>query len=81
VRTVRAECLDWTLVWNERQLHRVLTEYLRHYNTVRPHPQPGPATAASRPSGLTLIQSGTDESSVQRVDVSGGLIHGYRRAA
>jgi putative transposase len=48
VRTVRAECLDWTLVWNERQLHRVLTEYLRHYNTVRPHrsldlqpPRPG----------------------------------------
>jgi transposase InsO family protein len=28
VRTVRSECLDWTLVWNERQLHRVLTEYL-----------------------------------------------------
>jgi hypothetical protein len=22
VRTVRAECLDWTLVWNQRQLHR-----------------------------------------------------------
>jgi transposase InsO family protein len=36
VCTVRSECLDWTLVWNERQLHRVLTEYLRHYNTVRP---------------------------------------------
>ena len=44
LRTVRAECLDWTLIWHERQLHRVLTEYLRHYNTVRPHrsldPQP-----------------------------------------
>jgi putative transposase len=25
VRTVRSECLDWTLVWNEHQLHRVLT--------------------------------------------------------
>jgi transposase InsO family protein len=33
VRTVRAECLDWTLVWSQRQLHRVLTEYLPHYNT------------------------------------------------
>jgi putative transposase len=34
VRTVRAECLDWTLVWNERQLHRVLTEY---YATTTPY--------------------------------------------
>jgi hypothetical protein len=31
-RTVRLECLDWTLIWNERQLHQVLSEYLRHYN-------------------------------------------------
>ena len=30
VRTVRSECLDWTLIWNQRQLHHVLTEYLRH---------------------------------------------------
>jgi putative transposase len=29
VRTGRTECLDWTLVWNERRLHRVLTEYPR----------------------------------------------------
>jgi putative transposase len=26
VRTVRSECLDWTLIWNRRQLYRVLTE-------------------------------------------------------
>lgn len=37
VRTVRSECLDWTLVRNVRQLARVLAEHLRHYNTVRPH--------------------------------------------
>src|SRR5439155_6369955 len=35
VRTVRRECLDWTLIWSQRWLQRVLTEYLRHYNTVR----------------------------------------------
>jgi putative transposase len=80
VRTVRSECLDWTLVWNERQLHRVLTEYLRHYNTVRPHRSLDlqPPRPASR---LTLVQPRTVESSVQRVDVLGGLIHEYRRAA
>ena len=80
VRTVRSECLDWTLIWRQRQLHRVLAEYLRHYNTVRPHRSldlrpPRPA------SGLALVESCTGESSVQRVDVLGGLIHEYRRAA
>ncbi len=55
VGTVRAECLDWTLVWNERQLHRVLTEYLRHYNTVRPHR--GLDLQPPRPvSRLTLVE-------------------------
>src|SRR5262249_53185663 len=71
VATVRAECLEWTLVWNKRQLCRVLTEYLRHYNTVRPHrsldlqpPRPAPR--------LTPVKPVTVESSVQRIDVLGG---------
>ena len=37
VRTVRAECLDWILICNERQLRRVLTAYLAHFNMARPH--------------------------------------------
>lgn len=37
VRTVRTECLDWILVWNRRHLDRVLADYVRRYNTVRPH--------------------------------------------
>jgi putative transposase len=64
VRTVRAECLDWTLVWNERQLHRTLTEYLRHYNTRRPHRsldlQP------PRPTRLTLVEPGGRETRRRR---------------
>jgi putative transposase len=68
VRTVRSECLDWTLIWNERQLRRVLTEYLHHYNTARPHRSLDlqPPRPASR---LTLVQPATVESPVQRVDV------------
>jgi transposase InsO family protein len=80
VGTVRAECLDWTLIWNERQLHRVLTEYLRHYNTVRPHRSLDLQTPRPAP-GLTLVTPEAVESPVQRVDVLGGLIHEYRRAA
>ncbi len=30
VRTVRSECLDWSLIWSQQQLRRVLTEYLGH---------------------------------------------------
>ena len=37
VQTARAECLDWTLIWNRRHLERVLAAYLEHYNTARPH--------------------------------------------
>src|SRR5258707_13363471 len=80
VRTVRSECLDWTVIWNQRQLHRVLTEYLRHYNRARPHRSldlqpPEPVRA------LTLVDSSTVERPPRRVDVLGGLIHEYQRAA
>ena len=63
------------LIWNRRHLQRVLAAYLEHYNTARPHrgillevPIPGPAPVD--PGG-----------SIERVDVLGGLVHEYRRAA
>jgi putative transposase len=79
VRTVRAEYLDWTLIWNRQHLQRVLTRYLEHYDTGRPHrgidletPVPTPvATVTTLPVG----------GRVERIDVLGGLIHEYRRAA
>jgi hypothetical protein len=79
VGTVRSECLDWTLTFNDAQLRRVLTEYLRHYNTVRPHRsldlQP------PRPDCRLKVVEPVTAGSVERVDVLGGLIHEYRRAA
>jgi putative transposase len=76
VRTVRIECLDWLLIVNRHHLHRVLSAYLRHYNTARPHrglnlavPQPTPTTAAG------------PAQHIQRIDVLGGLIHEYQHAA
>jgi hypothetical protein len=76
VRTVRTECLDWILIRNCRHLHRVLSAYLRHYNTARPHrglnlaaPQPAPVVAPG------------PARRVERVDILGGLIHEYRNAA
>jgi putative transposase len=75
VRTVRTECLDWVLIWNRRHLERVLTDYLRHYNTARPHrgidldvPVAPAANAGPRTETVGHIE---------RVDVLGGLIHEY----
>jgi putative transposase len=78
VRTVRTECLDWILIWNRRHLERVLTDYIRHYNTARPHRgidldvpvPPADVPPATQPVGR-----------IERVDVLGGLIHEYRTAA
>jgi putative transposase len=79
VRTIRAECLDWVQIWNEQQLTRVLTAYMAHYNTARPHrgldleiPAPAP------PTGPEVT---APTSRVDRVDVLGELIHEYHRAA
>jgi hypothetical protein len=67
------------LVWNRRHLQRVLTRYLERYNTARPHRSidlgvPVPAPAAT----VTTLPAG---GRVERIDVPGGLIHEYRRAA
>ncbi|MDP9335785.1 MAG: transposase [Actinomycetota bacterium] len=34
---MRPELLDRTLIWNQRQLERLLHEYVEHYNAHRPH--------------------------------------------
>jgi len=79
VRTVRAECLDWALIWNQRHLEHVLHRYVAHYNSGRP-PRgidlnvPAP-TAAAPVTPLALAGR------VERVDILGGLVHEYRRAA
>ena len=37
VGTLRRECLDHLLIYDERHLHRILAEYGRHFNGHRPH--------------------------------------------
>ena len=37
VGTVRRECLDRLLIFNRRQLEKILRVYVRHYNRLRPH--------------------------------------------
>ncbi len=37
IATVRAECLDWTLILGRRHLDRTLATYTTHYNRGWPH--------------------------------------------
>jgi len=77
VQTVRAECLDWTLVLGRRHLLRILGAYVRHYNQQRPHR--GLALAVPQPQepSSTLHSPGM----VGRRDLLGGLIHEYHTVA
>jgi len=77
IGTLRRECLDRMLIWNERHLRRVLTEFLGWYNHGRVHqglngiPDPDPVLAAPKPAGGRLVA----------IPVLNGLHHDYRLAA
>ena len=79
IGTPRREVFDRLLIVNEHHLRRVLTEYLLHYNTTRPHRALGqlaPAQADTRPPEINLA-----EYRIRRKQVLGGLIHEYQIAA
>jgi hypothetical protein len=60
VRTIRAELTDRMLIFNERHLRVVLTNYVRHYHGRRPQPRPRTSpTTAEAPRGGP--QPGTDQ--------------------
>ena len=77
VGTTRRECLDWLLIRNERHLERVLTEFVEHYNSARPHrgidlEVPIPNVSEKRLDGSVRIQ---------RIDRLGGVLREYSIAA
>jgi putative transposase len=79
VQTVRAECLDWTLVLGRRHLVRLLRAYVRHYNQQRPHR--GLALAVPEPEARERGSPHVNPGEVRRRDVLGGLIHEYHEVA
>ena len=74
VRSVREECLDQLLIWNEQHLHRVLLEYTEYFNYRRPHQ----GLELDAPEGLQLVYP---DGMIQCCDVLGGIIHDYHREA
>jgi putative transposase len=79
IGTLRRELFDRLLIVNEHHLRQVLTEYLQHYNTGRPHRALGqlaPAQAHTRPPQINLA-----EHRIRRKQILGGLTHEYQIAA
>jgi transposase InsO family protein len=78
VRTVREECLDWTLVLGRHHLEAVLRDYVRHYNQHRPHR----GLRLQVPAPLSEVTSAPlSLSDIGRRDVLGRIIHEYHAAA
>ncbi|WP_221762702.1 integrase core domain-containing protein [Nonomuraea sp. WAC 01424] len=76
VRTVRAERTDRMLIYGERHLQSVLTEYAAHYNGHRPH-----QSRSQRPPDHDEWTIVPLEGLIERRKVLDGLINEYHRAA
>jgi transposase InsO family protein len=73
IGSIRSECLDHVIVFNERHLRRVLISYLHHYHRSRTHlslakdcPDPRPVRPPSHGKVIAIAQVG-------------GLHHRYER--
>ena len=77
IGTIRRECLDRMLIWNQRHLRCVLKEFIGWYNHGRVHqglngiPDPDPGLAEPKPLRGRLVA----------IPVLNGLHHDYRLAA
>ncbi|MCP4087055.1 MAG: transposase [Actinomycetia bacterium] len=77
IGTLRRELLDRTIIWNQRQVERIVADYIDHYNVHRPHrsldQRPPQAVEATRdaPQQLRVVRT-------SRCD---GLINEYQNAA
>jgi hypothetical protein len=80
IGTVRRELLDRILIVNERHLHRILTTYLDHFNTTRPHRilgQLAPTQAETQPPPVINLA----DYQVRRRPILGGLTSEYQITA
>ena len=76
IRSARAECTDRMLIYGERHLLSVLSEYAGHYNQHRPH-----QSRQQRPPDHDGRADVPLDLPVQRRKVLGGVISEYYQAA
>ena len=77
IGTLRRELLDRSIIWNRRQLERLVVDYIDHYNTHRPH-----RSLDQRPPVATDPPDQPDRHlQVVKTARCDGLINEYRNAA
>jgi hypothetical protein len=76
IGSVRRECLDHLLICEERQLHRVVADYVAYFNGVRPHQGIEQRVPCGPPTPV-----GPTAGKIIAFPVLNGLHHEYRRAA
>ena len=75
IGSIRRECLDHLLVWDEDHLRRILMAYFDYYHEARCHlslERNAPIPRAIEPSSQGRVVS---------IPMVGGLHHHYKRAA
>ena len=76
IGTLRRECLDHMLIWNERQLRWILSEFVGWYNIGRIH-----QGLRGIPAGDPTVESSPGSGRLIAIPILNGLHHDYRRAA
>jgi transposase InsO family protein len=83
--TLRRECVDFVIPLTEDHLGRLLTEWVRHYNTSRPHMSLGPGIPQPPPSLPVPLHAHRHRLStplrVVAHPILGGVHHDYRLEA
>ena len=74
LKTVRNECLDKLLIFDESHSRRVMHDYTAYYNTPRPH------QGLARRTLIPIVKSTTD-GPVRCRSILGGIQHDYYRDA
>jgi transposase InsO family protein len=75
IGTLRRECLDHMIVFNERSLHRHVAEFLEYYHRSRTH------LALKKDSPDTRPVHPPESGRIVAIPVMGGLHHRYERRA